>query len=756
MANVPTQLSPGVNITEIDLSGIVREAGNNIAGFVGQFRWGPASESLLIDNERRLTDIFLNPTNDLPEKAQDDFFSAANFFRYSDKLKIVRVVSENARNARAGQSNPLGTPKLIHNDEEFFALADPSGLGAKNYSAVVENANWIARYPGDVGNSIEVKVIGAGKYIEGSVDNPDGGGCEPEECPSGFIWQDCGCVEIPPGGGGGGSTTTEESYYLPLLKDGQPLEGVTYAVVTVPQITEFVSAPFMNATYGGFTWANNFVHNGPTGARGNTFGVKYLCFFLRGSSYCNNIGTFPIPGGSYGYIAGSSAAGGLTYSAYYRDRWFYGTFGAGDNETSGSHWTKEGPLLAARNMLGVTLQATFDGESATWYRDQNFGKGFHQVSQSGFHGSNKGVISKGIIHRDETGLASGIEYQSYMRISPIVTLNDSANKIGPGWWPSTYYFSNSDTDPGIVRANPWCLEPPPDGDINKAWLQKPFTCISNGHFINTFAMNEFTFPNVMILPFDNASSAITEPYTNEFPPVGPGQKTYRESLTINGVVNAGLSVTRTATAYRSESMGRVVIRGITGGATSDGNDLANTPLRPVIDAFASSGITASGAKGMLLLFAIAQPINGITTGYLSPWHCGITRGSPVMADWLGPVQGLTIDISMCDGNSLNAATIEESTNILPELIPSSASRAQLIHGFEAEFDGSFLRQEANLPPNGDPSGINQAVGVVDKNYASFQTTITVLAAVAGGQATPFSESDIANIKDLAFRKQISP
>ena len=168
MANVPTQLSPGVNITEIDLSGIVRETGNNISGFVGQFRWGPASQSLTIDTESRLTDIFLTP-NQVSNiiKADNDFFSATNYLRYSDKLKIVRVINENSKNAGCCAAAAI----LVNNEESFFKPADPTSNGSKNYGIVEPNPHWIARYPGDVGNSIKLITNGSGQFIPGSVKN---------------------------------------------------------------------------------------------------------------------------------------------------------------------------------------------------------------------------------------------------------------------------------------------------------------------------------------------------------------------------------------------------------------------------------------------------------------------------------------------------------------------------------------------------------------------------------------------------------
>lgn len=776
MANVPTQLSPGVNITEIDLSGIVREGGNNIAGFVGQFRWGPASESLLVDNERRLNDIFLNPTNVLPEKAQDDFFSAVNFLRYSDKLKIVRVVSENARNARGGQANStVGNPILIHNDEEFFYLSDPNGSGVRNYSNVLSDANWIARYPGDVGNSIEVRAIGAGTFVAGSVDTTEGGGgggsiCEETSCPSGqrFDFDVCGCVDIvcpeencSPGFEWSFSGCTCEeippqtgsfNFSLPLIINGEPAEGVTYAVVTVAQLSEVFSYPNALAPFNGQTWANRFVHNGSTGAGGNTFGVNYLCFFLRGSSYCNNPGSFPIPGGSYGNIPGSNATGGLTYSAFYRDTFFYGTFGTGTNQTFGGDWTDNGPLLAARTAIGIT----FNDGSATWHRGQVFGKGFHQVSQTGNHGTVKGVISKGIVQNLDFGNYEGpieapdtiTQYGTYPKTSPMLSLSQAAVVLPSGYWFTSNFFRGPDSK---LAQNPWCLEFDPtllvsDADDlrnnlnNNPFREKPFTSVSNINFISDgdgSNVQRFTFPNFMILPIDNAGITITEPYTNEF----TQSKTYRESITINGIANAGLQIARDANTYRNMSTGRAILRGITGGATAANTDPANTPLRAVIDAF--PGITAANVKGMLLLFAFSQQIDGMTTGLLSSWHVGLgaTTSSTGIND--------TANISNVDGLDANGTTSGSATNVVPD--HGGFPVIQVIYGFKTEHD-----VDQNITRDGSDPNFSPSSGLTACVYPTYGRTTNLpyasAEAVRGSQAIPFRIDEISLIRDFIFKK----
>ena len=149
------QLSPGVNVTEIDLTTIVPAVSTTNGGFAGAFQWGPANQRILVDSESNLRDLFGDPNDDTYEY----FFTAANFLSYGNNLQVVRVVGASALNA--GSSAGL----LIENDEVYEST--PTGT--------LDNAgNWIAKYPGVLGNSLKVSVCdGASAY---SSDMSSGGG----------------------------------------------------------------------------------------------------------------------------------------------------------------------------------------------------------------------------------------------------------------------------------------------------------------------------------------------------------------------------------------------------------------------------------------------------------------------------------------------------------------------------------------------------------------------------------------------------
>jgi phage tail sheath protein FI len=97
-------LSPGVNVSEIDLTTTVPGVATSIGAIAGAFQWGPVLEVRTISSEVELVDTFNKPNNDVA----DTFFSAANFLSYSNALRVVRNVGSAARNATNGASGISG------------------------------------------------------------------------------------------------------------------------------------------------------------------------------------------------------------------------------------------------------------------------------------------------------------------------------------------------------------------------------------------------------------------------------------------------------------------------------------------------------------------------------------------------------------------------------------------------------------------------------------------------------------------------
>lgn len=135
-------LSPSVEVKEVDLTLIVPAVATSIGAFSGVFQWGPVNEAVVIDSEKTLINIFGKPDND----TATDFLTAASFLAYSNNLRVVRVVGEDARNAYNGGSNA----PLIENADDHEAKV--SGL---------ENVKFIAKYAGVLGNSLRVSMADA-------------------------------------------------------------------------------------------------------------------------------------------------------------------------------------------------------------------------------------------------------------------------------------------------------------------------------------------------------------------------------------------------------------------------------------------------------------------------------------------------------------------------------------------------------------------------------------------------------------------
>ena len=143
------QLSPGVNISEVDLTTVVPSVATTVGGIAGEFSWGPANTIVTISNEVQLVDRFGKPD---PNSSNTAFFVAANFLAYGSDLKVVRAVASTARNATANTAN--GAP-LIENEDDYY----------ENHSAN-SAALFHAKYPGTLGNSITVSIVSANGYSD--------------------------------------------------------------------------------------------------------------------------------------------------------------------------------------------------------------------------------------------------------------------------------------------------------------------------------------------------------------------------------------------------------------------------------------------------------------------------------------------------------------------------------------------------------------------------------------------------------------
>ena len=83
------QVSPGINVSEIDLTTTVPALATTVGGFGGVFRWGPVGKFVLVDSENTLANRFGKPTSDNYET----FYTAANFLSYGNALYVSRAAT---------------------------------------------------------------------------------------------------------------------------------------------------------------------------------------------------------------------------------------------------------------------------------------------------------------------------------------------------------------------------------------------------------------------------------------------------------------------------------------------------------------------------------------------------------------------------------------------------------------------------------------------------------------------------------------
>ena len=109
------QVSPGINVSEIDLTTSVPALATTVGGFGGVFRWGPVGKFVLVDSENTLTNRFGKPNSDNYET----FFTAANFLSYGNALYV----------SRAGTTTGFANSSTLTLDSDTTIAANGNALG---------------------------------------------------------------------------------------------------------------------------------------------------------------------------------------------------------------------------------------------------------------------------------------------------------------------------------------------------------------------------------------------------------------------------------------------------------------------------------------------------------------------------------------------------------------------------------------------------------------------------------------------------
>ena len=139
------QVSPGVQVKEIDLSNVVPAVSSTRGAFAGVFQWGPVDEVKTVSDGQGLVDEFYQPAN--TDAGAEDFYSAESFLRYGSSLSVVRIATTNLFSANAGGNSS----SLLKNADDYVNTYK----GGAQAGTV---GKFVSRYAGALGNSIKVSV----------------------------------------------------------------------------------------------------------------------------------------------------------------------------------------------------------------------------------------------------------------------------------------------------------------------------------------------------------------------------------------------------------------------------------------------------------------------------------------------------------------------------------------------------------------------------------------------------------------------
>ena len=192
---MPFQVSPGVNVSEIDLTTVVPAVSSTEGAISGVFRWGPVEQRVLVDSESNLAARFGKPTSFNAET----FFTAANFLSYGNKLYVVRAADTTpTANGAVGSDDYItvtnnvpsaNVSKFEANSGVLTAVGTTGSVTVTNIAKYVINNEtdyndsldtgvldddtdvlYIAKYPGELGNSIRVSVCDSSNAYSQNID----------------------------------------------------------------------------------------------------------------------------------------------------------------------------------------------------------------------------------------------------------------------------------------------------------------------------------------------------------------------------------------------------------------------------------------------------------------------------------------------------------------------------------------------------------------------------------------------------------
>ena len=144
------QISPGIQVSEINLTAVVPAVATTAGAIAGDFKWGPVESPVLTTSEN---DVVLQFNEPNPLRATD-FFVAKNFLSYGNQLWVSRAVNQDTVTENAAAKNAISASNtsitFIKNEDDYLANHETAGIAGVG--------PWVAKYPGALGNSLKVSV----------------------------------------------------------------------------------------------------------------------------------------------------------------------------------------------------------------------------------------------------------------------------------------------------------------------------------------------------------------------------------------------------------------------------------------------------------------------------------------------------------------------------------------------------------------------------------------------------------------------
>lgn len=132
-------ISPGVTVTERDLTNIVPAVATSSGAYAGVFSWGPVMDPTQVTSEPVLVQRFGKPN----DSNAASWFTAANFLSYTNNLQLVRVETAGMRNAVATPSGTVTEVTITNGGTGYvapvvtFAAPTAGGITAQGTATVV-------------------------------------------------------------------------------------------------------------------------------------------------------------------------------------------------------------------------------------------------------------------------------------------------------------------------------------------------------------------------------------------------------------------------------------------------------------------------------------------------------------------------------------------------------------------------------------------------------------------------------------------